>query len=240
MVRSCESLFTAMFAAGMGAIAAGDEVAAVAGDEFAAGDVAAPGVAGAVTAGGFACGDRAGGLGPKYFAQRMITPNERSDAARIRNSGVNLSFCPGALMSAPWGAKLLVHSHSSASLPISPVPGRNQICARADGSAAAVSIPAKSRVSRQIAQSPRRHNANTSARSGSFPRTEWTGKTCRIAEQAGPSSPANAAGSMGARYIVPLLVRVRRALQQAQQIRRQRRKLRACHRTLRVNDDVPS
>jgi hypothetical protein len=40
--------------------------------------------------------------------------------------------------------------------------------------------------------------------------------------------------------MVPLRVRIRRAFQQTQQIRRQRRKLRVRDRTLRVNDDVPS
>ncbi len=170
----------------------------------------------------------------------MITPKERSEATRIRNSGVNLSFCPGALMSAPQFSKLFLHLNSSASFPISPEPGRNQICATAAGSAVAASIRAKSRAPRQIVQWPRRYNANMSAQSGSFPRTELTSKPCRTAEQAGQSSLANSAGSAGARYIVPLLVRIRRALQQAQQVRGQRRKLRARHRTLGVNDDVPS
>src|SRR5260370_14085081 len=103
MARCCESLFTATLAAVAGAIAAGVTVAC---DGFAGGDVAAPGVAGAVTAGRLDCGGWTGGFGPKNFAQRMITPNDSSEATRIRSSGVNLSFCPGALMSAPQSSEL--------------------------------------------------------------------------------------------------------------------------------------
>src|SRR6266403_1397480 len=163
MVRSCESLFTAMLTAVAGAIVAG---AAFAREAFAAGEVAGPGVAGALCAGRLACVGRTGGLGPKNLAHRMITPKESSEATRIRSSGVNLSFCPGALMSAPQFSQLSLQLNSLASIPISPEPGHIQICARADGSAAAVLIPAKSRAASQIARSPRRHSANTSAQSG--------------------------------------------------------------------------
>src|SRR5437870_3987799 len=114
--------------------------AAAACDVFAAG----PGVAGAVTAGRLPCPGGTVGFGPKNLAQRMITPKESSEATRIRSSGVNLSFCPGPFMSATQGATLLMQLNSLASLPISPEPGRNQICARADDSAAAASAPAKS------------------------------------------------------------------------------------------------
>src|SRR5258706_6566426 len=132
-------------------------------DGFAAGDVAGPGVAGADCAGRLAGVGWTDGFGAKNFAQRMITPKDSSEATRIRSSGVNLSFCPGALTSAPQSSQLSLQLNSLASLPISPEPGHIQICARADGSAAAVLIPAKSRAPRQIARSPRRHSANTSA-----------------------------------------------------------------------------
>src|SRR5712691_6706152 len=149
MTRSCESFFTAMLAAVAGAIAAG---AALGCEEFAADEDAGPGVAGALCAGRLACGGRIGDFGPKNFAHRMITPKESSEATRIRSSGVNLSFCPGALTSAPQFSRLSVQLNSLASLPISPEPGHIQICARADGSAAAVSIPEKYSALRQIAQ----------------------------------------------------------------------------------------
>src|SRR5712692_3366217 len=180
IARSCESFFTATLAAA-GAIVAGEAVAC---GGIAAGVVAAPGVAGAVCAGRLACVGWTGGFGPKNFAQRMITPNESSEATRIRSSGVNLSFCRGALTSAPQGAELLVQLNSMASLPISPEPGRNQICARAAGSEVAASVPAKRRAPRQIVQLPRRRSANTSAQSGSFPRIGSTNMLCKIAAQA--------------------------------------------------------
>src|SRR6267378_8579322 len=222
MVRSCESPLTAMFDAD--AIFAG---AAAACGWLAVDDVAGPGVEGAVTAGRLACDGCTGGLGPKYLAQRIITPKESREAARIRNSGVNLSFCRGALTSAPQSSELSLQLNSLASLPISPEPGHIQICARADGSAAAVLIPAKSRAPRQIARSPRRHSANTSAQSGNFPQTKPTSTLCRIAARA----------TLHARERI---FRSLHVFQQTQQIRCQRRKLRARYRILRVNDDVPS
>src|SRR5437870_10889276 len=94
-VRSCESFFTAKFAGFRGAIVAGP---AAAGGGFAAGAVAGPGVAGALCAGRFVSAGRTGGFGPKNFAQRMITPKDSTEATRIRSSGVNLSFSPGALI----------------------------------------------------------------------------------------------------------------------------------------------
>src|SRR6266852_8161105 len=224
MVRSCESLFSAALAVLAGAIVAG---AGMACDGVTADDAAGAVVAGAVTAGRLDCDGCTGGLGPKYLAHRMITPNERSEATRIRNSGVNLSFCRGALTTAPQSSELSLPLNSMASLPISPELGRNQICAKVDGSAATASVQAKSHASRQSVQSPRRRSANTSAQSGSFPRIRSTNKPCRNAARATPRALGWSA--------LPL-----HALQQAQQIRRQRRKLRARHRTLRVNDDVPS
>src|SRR5438876_6775386 len=217
MVRSCESLFAATLTA-VAAIVAGVALAC---------EVAGPGVAGALCAGRLACGGRIGGFGPKNFAHRMITPKESSEATRIRSSGVNLSFCPGALTSAPQFSRLSVQLNSLASLPISPEPGHIQICARADGSAAAVSIPAKSPALRQIAQSPRRHSANTSAQSGNFPQTKPTNTLCRSAARA-----ALRAQEWNFRTL--------HVLQQTQQIRRQRHEFRARHRILRVYDDVPS
>src|SRR5437879_866133 len=180
MVRSCESPFTAMLAAA-GATVAG---AALACEAFVAAEVAGPGVAGAFCAGRLVCAGWTGGFGPKNFAHRMITPKESSEATRIRSSGVNLSFCPGRLTSAPQFSKLFLQLNSLASLPISPEPGHIQICARADGSAAAVAIPAKSRALRQIVQSLRRHSASRSAQSGKFPQTKPTGTLCRIAARA--------------------------------------------------------
>src|SRR5258708_4608472 len=218
MVRSCESLFAATLTAVAAAIVAGAALAC---------EVAGPGVVGALCAGRLACSGRMGGFGPKNFAHRMITPKESSEATKIRSSGVNLSFCPGALTSAPQFSRLSVQLNSLASLPISPEPGHIQICARADGSAAAVSIPAKSRAPRQIARSPRRHSANTSAQSGNFPQTKPTSTLCRIAARA----------TLHARERI---FRSLHVFQQTQQIRCQRRKLRARYRILRVNDDVPS
>ncbi len=92
MVRSCESLFAATLTAVAAAIVAGAALTC---------EVAGPGVAGALCAGRLACGGRIGGFGPKNFAHRMITPKESSEATKIRSSGVNLSFCPGAFTSAP-------------------------------------------------------------------------------------------------------------------------------------------
>src|SRR6266705_4422433 len=160
--------------------------AAVTGDGFGAEEVAGPGEAGAVCAGRLDCVGWTGGFGPKNLAQRMITPNDRSEATRIRSSGVNLSFCPGALMSAPQSSELSVRLNLLASLPISPEPGRNQICARADGNAAAASVQAKSRAPRQTFRCPGRHSANTSVRIGNFPRTRSTNTFCRTAARAAP------------------------------------------------------
>src|SRR5437762_3345348 len=91
MLHSCESLLTAIFAVGGGAIFGATAI----GDGVAAGDVTIPGVAGAVCAGRLGCPGGTVGFGPKNLAQRMITPKESSEATRIRSSGVNLSFCPG-------------------------------------------------------------------------------------------------------------------------------------------------
>src|SRR5579859_587392 len=160
MVRSCESLRRGTFAAGgaAAAVAAGAagfcELDVVCGVE-----VAAPEMAGAVWAGRFAWGDCIGGFGPKYFAHPRITTMESSDATRMRNSGVNLSFCPGrSLKNAPHGES----QWDGLELPRAKFrePGRGQICARADGSAAAASIPAKCRAARRSAQSPGRHTAS--------------------------------------------------------------------------------
>src|SRR5437879_3895264 len=110
-----------MLAVVAGAIFAG---VAVVGDGVDAGDVAGPGVAGAVCAGRLVCVGGICGFGPKNLAQRMITPKDNSEATRIRSSGVNLSFCPGAFMSATQDVKLLMRLNSLASLPISPEPGQ--------------------------------------------------------------------------------------------------------------------
>src|SRR5256886_16085624 len=109
-----------MLAVVAGAIFAG---VAVVGDGVDAGDVAGPGVAGAVCAGRLVCVGGICGFGPKNLAQRMITPKDNSEATRIRSSGVNLSFCPGAVMSAPQSSELSVRLNLLASLPISPEPG---------------------------------------------------------------------------------------------------------------------
>src|SRR5579862_5163485 len=110
-------------------------------------------MAGAVGAGRFVSSGLIGGFGPKYFAQTRMTPIDSNDATRIRNSGVNLSFCPGTLTAAPHAKPLphggnVLHQYcgpsplpiSLACSPISPEPGRNQICARADDTAAAASV----------------------------------------------------------------------------------------------------
>src|SRR3981189_1119658 len=135
-MRSCESLFAGTVTGCDGLLA--DDATDVVGvcEGIATGEAVVPAVAGPVTAGRLECAGWTGGLGPKYLAHRIITPKERSEATRIRSSGVNLSFCPGALMSAPQISKLSLRLHSLASLPISPEPDRNQIFARAAGSAA--------------------------------------------------------------------------------------------------------
>src|SRR5260370_17262520 len=149
-----------MLAAVAGAIFAGG---AVTGDRFGAEEVCGPGEAGAVCAGRLACVGWTGGFGPKNLAQRIITPKDRSEATRIRSSGVNLSFCPGAFMSAPQSSEVSLQMNSLASLPIFPEPGRNQICVRADGSAGAASPQAQSPASRQIAQWLPSHSPSTPA-----------------------------------------------------------------------------
>src|SRR5882762_9582063 len=155
-------------------------------DVFAVGDVAGPGVAGADCACLLLCVGWTDGFGPKNFAQRMMTPKDSSEATRIRNSGVNLSFCPGALTSAPQSSELSVRLDWLAFLPISPEPGRNQICARADGSAAAASVQAKRRAPLQSVQSPRTHSANTSVGIGNFLRTRSINTLCRTAARTAP------------------------------------------------------
>src|SRR5260370_13633687 len=141
-------------------------------DVFAAG----PGVAGAATAGRLACGGGNCGFGPKNLAHRMITPKESSEATRIRSSGVNLSFCPGTLMSLPQSSELFLQMNSLASLPISPEPGRIQICATAAGSPAAASFRARFRAPRQILQSHHTHSATPPAQNGNSPPTHLTAR----------------------------------------------------------------
>src|SRR5437773_12194071 len=109
MVCSCESFFTATLAAGAGANVAVPGLPSTASGGGAPG-VAGPGVAGAVCPGRLAGVGWTGGFGPKNFAQRMITANDNSEATRIRSSGVNLSFCPGALMSAPQSSRSEEHT----------------------------------------------------------------------------------------------------------------------------------
>src|SRR5438067_8667275 len=81
------------------------------------------------------------------------------EATRIRSSGVYLSFCPGTLKNAPHEEirpRGLWPSRSRLVLALSAVrsgcssrePGRSQTCAKADGSAAAASVPAKFRALR--------------------------------------------------------------------------------------------
>src|SRR5260370_8340623 len=148
-----------MLAAVAGAIFAGG---AVTGDGFGAEEVAGLGEAGAVCAGRLACVGWTGGFGPKNLAQRMITPNDNREATRIRSSGVNLSFCPGAFMSAPQSSEVSLQMNSLASLPIFPEPGRNQICVRADGSPGAASAQPKPPASPQLAKCPRMPTPTTS------------------------------------------------------------------------------
>src|SRR5882724_11887928 len=163
-------------------------------------ELTGPGVAGAVWTGRLACGNWAGGFGPKNFAHSKITPTDSSDATSIRSSGVNLSFCPGKLTNAPHsvrqqsGRQESPHSLRLTCFPISPEPGRIRIAARADGSAAAASVPATRRGLDRSDQWPRTHTANTSARSGSSPQTESISRLCRIAVQTGQLSRMRFAG----------------------------------------------
>src|SRR6266404_169706 len=153
-------------------------------------ELTGPGVAGAVWTGRLACGNWAGGFGPKNFAHSRITPTDSSDATRIRSSGVNLSFCPGKLTNAPHfgqrqsgGQESPPRSLRLTCFPISPEPDRIQIFARGDDNAAAASIPATRRGPGRNVQSLRTHTENTSARIGSSLQTESTNRLCRIAAQ---------------------------------------------------------
>src|SRR5882762_3599589 len=191
-VRSCKSLLVTT----VDGVAAAIVVAAVgACDVFVVEDTAGPGVAGAVCAGRFVCGEGAGGFGPRNFAHSRITPTDSSDAASIRSSGVNLSFCPGKLTNAPHfgqrqsgGQESPLHSLRLTCFPISPEPDRIRIFARADGSAGGASVPATRRAPRRSVQSLRTHSENTSAHSGSSRQTESINKLCRIAAQTAPLS----------------------------------------------------
>src|SRR2546429_9155795 len=104
-----------MLAVVAGAIFAG---VAVVGDGVDAGDVAGPGVAGAVCAGRLVLVGGICGFGRKNLAQRMITPKDHSEATRNRSSCVNLSFCPGWFMTANQDVKLLTRWNSLAYLPM--------------------------------------------------------------------------------------------------------------------------
>src|SRR6267378_894222 len=186
-VRSCESLLGTTVDGAAAAIV----VAAVgACDVFAVGDAAGPGVAGAVCADRFVCGEGVGGFGPKNFAHSKITPTDSSDATSIRSSGVNLSFCPGKLTNAPHSGRRQSgwqesppHSLRLTCFPISLEPDRIQIFAKVAGSATAASVPTKRRGPRRSVQSLRTHSANMSARIGSSPQTKSISRLCRIAAQ---------------------------------------------------------
>src|SRR5712692_8107746 len=156
-----------------------------------------PGVAGAVCAGRLICGDGTGGFGPKYFAHSRITSMESRDATRIRNSGVNLSFCPGWFKNAPHGGLPQSFLHPSKTSPLAVLslssslePGRSQTCAKADGIAGAASVRATSHAPRQTVQWLRRHSASTLVRTGSSLQTGLTNRFCRSAARAArPSHP---------------------------------------------------
>jgi len=181
---------------------------------------------------------------------------ESSEATRMRNSGENLSFCPGTFKNAPHARSLTVLRLQPRRLLLLAAllrasfqgPGRSQTCARADGSAAAASVPAKLRAPRRSAQSPGKHIASRWGQTGSFPRREKTNTSCRSAtpgarrvrpgfvEQSRIRSLLFANRS----FLVFSLPRLRTALQQPKQIRSQRGKSRFGDGALRVNDDVPS
>src|SRR5208282_1703453 len=97
MLRSCVSLFKLAGAAAATDVAPftapGPALPAVAPVIFESGFPPSAAVgAGTEIPGLFACGCATGGLGLKYFAHTRITAMDSSDAARMRNSGVNLSF----------------------------------------------------------------------------------------------------------------------------------------------------
>src|SRR5690348_3341475 len=183
---------------------------------------------------------------------------ERSDATRMRSSGVNLSFCPGtSLKNAPHGESPRNGSQPWWSRLARPVallraklrePDRIQTCARADGSTAAGAIPAKRRAARRNAQSPGRHTASRWDQTGNSPQTEKTNTFCK---NAGPAARCARAGSVEQTLAGSLLYatassfllslpRLRATLQQPKQIRGQRGKRRFGHGALWVNHDVPS
>ena len=87
MVRSCESAV-----GGTAGVVAAEIFAGTAAADGAVRGAALPGVAVETCAGRFSCGGLTGGFGPKNFAQSKITAMDKSEATRMRNSGVNLSF----------------------------------------------------------------------------------------------------------------------------------------------------
>src|SRR3989442_1811713 len=129
IVRSSESPLGVTLAGVAALIALG---AAGAWEAVAAGGPEGPGVAGAVCTGRLICGYGTGGFGPKYFAQIRITSMESRDATRIRNSGVNLCFCPGRFKQTPHGGLPQSYLQPSKTSPTalqslydSPSPGRS-------------------------------------------------------------------------------------------------------------------
>src|SRR5208283_2577797 len=172
-----------------------------------------------------------------------MTAIERSEATRMRNSGVNLSFFgpiggnwfPGGLLTGEPRALQLLSWNSLASLPISPEPDRIQICGTTDDSATGASCRSRHRATRQIVQWLRRRSGNRWARNGTCLRILRTDMTCRHRAQA----------TLRAHQPIAVLAVLRslgssQAVQQAKELRRQRRKGRFRYGTLRVNDDVPS
>lgn len=142
---------------------------------------AEPVEAGPACAGVLGCGELAGGFGARNFTHRTITAIESSDAIRIRISPDNSFFFCGSLTNAPlsvsrscWRERPPQCSDARRWFRLCRERGRIRTSAKADGSARAVSIPAKSRAARQTAQSLRTHISNTSARSGSSPQTTAT------------------------------------------------------------------
>src|SRR5437879_5088444 len=181
IVRSSESLIRGTFTGVAATAARAGALSEPFPSEGAA--VEGPEVAGPVEIGRFGRGGCTCGFGPLYFSQTRITKIDSSDATRIRNSGVNLSFCPGTtLKNAPHAESLESGSRwlrRAESRPKPLGPGRSRPCAKEDGTAAVASSPAKSHAPRQSARSLRRHTASRWDESGSSPQTEWTDRSCR-------------------------------------------------------------
>src|SRR2546422_1533020 len=184
--------------------------------------VAPPGVSGAAAPGGFCPGG--GSFGPKNLLQTMMATIASTEARSIRHCGENSLF---------WGSLTRESLFRQA-------PGRSRR-AQTDGSGEGASAPATRPARRRGPRSLHTRTASRKDRNGKSPSSaakETPGRNEARAMPRGCPHHAGSAPSRKARGSPALRLCCR--LEQAQQLGRQHRKLRAGHRTPRVNDDVPS